>query len=249
MAEARASIKAEVVEGVALITFSAPPQNVATAETWTMLAEQMQDYAEAAEVRAVVLTGAGHHAFVSDPAPSDTAEAAEYEEAAERALAAMAVFPKPVLVRVRGACIGTGLLVALHADIAVAAADSTFALPAARWGQSYSPNSIAALVRLVGPQQAKRLLFSGARLEAREAAQIGLVTLAVDDTALTDTVVDLARTVAESGPLAVAAAKRMVASPGDPALPGLVEQCRNSKDYAAGVAALGRGKPPAFEGR
>ena len=109
----------------------------------------------------------------------------------QRALQALAAFPKPSIARIRGDCIGAGLLLALHADIIVAAEDSAFALPGSRWGAAYPPASVAALVSLIGPQQAKRLLYSGGRIEAREALRIGLVALVCDDADLSDTVVDL----------------------------------------------------------
>ncbi len=248
MEEARASIKAEVMEGIALVTFRGQARNVASVETWSSLTEMLDGYAEDANVRVLVLTGAGHHAFVGDPSAADPPDQADYDAAAGRAQAALAAFPKPVIARLRGDCIGNGLLLALHADLLIAAEDSTFALPAARWGLAYAPTVVAGLARLVGPQHAKRLLFAGARMGAREALRIGLVTLVVDDGDLSDIVVDLARAIADNGPLAVAAAKRMVAAPGDPALDGLVEACRNSADYAAGVAAFRRGKQPAFTG-
>ena len=248
MQEARASIKAEVMEGIALVTFCAPDRNVATAETWGTLADMLGRYAADDAVRVVVLTGAGHLVFVSDPQPADPPAQAEYDGAAGGAQAALAAFPKPVIARVRGDCLGNGLLLALHADLLIAGEDSTFALPAARWGLAYAPGVVAMLARLVGPQHAKRLLFAGGRMGAQEALRIGLVTLVVEDADLSDIVVDLARTIADNGPLAVAAAKRMVAMPDDPALPGLMEQCRGSADYAAGLAALRRGKLPAFTG-
>ena len=248
MQEARASIKAEVMEGIALVTFCAPDRNVATAETWGTLADMLGRYAADDAVRVVVLTGAGHLVFVSDPQPADPPAQAEYDGAAGGAQAALAAFPKPVIARVRGDCLGNGLLLALHADLLIAGEDSTFALPAARWGLAYAPGVVAMLARLVGPQHAKRLLFAGGRMGAQEALRIGLVTLVVEDADLSDIVVDLARTIADNGPLAVAAAKRMVAMPDDPALPRLMEQCRGSADYAAGLAALRRGKQPAFTG-
>ena len=246
--EARASIKAEVMEGIALVTFCGPKHNAATAETWAALMEMLDRYAADRAVRAVVLTGAGHHTFVADPDAADPPDQAEYDAAAGRAQAALAGFPKPVIARLRGDCIGNGLLLAVRADLLIAAEDTTFALPAARWGLAYSPEAVAALTRLVGPQHAKRLLFAGARMGAREALRVGLVTLVVDDADLSDIVVDLARAIADNGPLAVAATKRMVAAPDDPGLDGLVEACRNSADYAAGIAAFRRGRLPAFQG-
>ena len=237
------------MERVGLITISVPRTNAATAQTWDALADTLARFATDRDVRVVVITGAGHTAFVTDPDAAEIEAQTSYDQAARQALAALAAFPKPSIARVRGDCIGAGMLLALHCDIVVAAEDSAFALPGARWGAAYPPESVAALTRLVGPQQALRMLFTGGRLEAAEARQIGLATLLTEDADLSDTVVDLAQAIADNAPLALAAAKRMVAGPGDPALEDLADQCRRSQDYADAVAALGSKRPPRFRGR
>ena len=242
------AIRTEVKEGIALVTLNTPPRNAVCAEDWVRLADAFERYADDPEVRVVVLTGAGHHAFITDPAVAAIEDIALHTAAATRAQEALAAFPKPSIVRIRGDCIGAGLLLALHADLLVAAIDSSFALPAGRWGAAYWPASVAALVRLVGPHQAKRLLFTGSRITAREALRIGLVTLVVPESELSDTVVDLARDIADNAPLAVAATKRMIASPDDPDLVALEEACRASRDHDIGIAALRTGRKPLFQG-
>ena len=249
MTEARPPIKAEVMEGIALVTFNAPIHNVATIEMWDEFVKVVDAYAIDQSVRVMVLTGAGHHAFVSDPDAEKAEVQASYDAAAHRAQDALVAFPKPVIARVRGDCIGSGLALALHADLLIAAEDSTFSLPGARWGAAYAPDAVAALTQHVGPQQAKRMLLVGGRLTAREALRIGLVTLVVDDADLSDKVVDLARAMTVNAPLAVAASKRMVDVPGDPTLGSLATDCRASKDYATGLAAFRRGKLPVFQGQ
>ena len=243
------AVACEVMEGIALVTFNLPTRNVATAATWDALTTALAGYAGEAAVRVLVLTGAGHHAFVTDPAAAAMEQQAIHDTAACRAQVALAAFPKPTIARVRGDCIGAGLLLALHADMIVAAWDSAFCLPGARWGACYPPGAVARLAALIGPQHAKRLLFSGGRIAAREALDIGLVTVLCADADLSDTVVDLARAIADNAPLAVAAAKRMVDAAEGPALEALVAQCRASADYAAALSAMPRGKAPAFQGR
>ncbi|WP_158742601.1 enoyl-CoA hydratase/isomerase family protein, partial [Acidisphaera sp. L21] len=216
MEEARPPLKAEVMEGIALVTFNTPAHNVATVALWQELAEVLGRYATDPAVRVLVLTGAGHHAFLTDPAPVEPDAQHAYDAAAQQGHAALAAFNKPVIARVRGDCVGGGLALLLHADVVVAAEDSSFAFPAARWGAAYPPDSVAALARLIGPQQAKRLLLSGARVDPPEALRIGLVSMVVADADLSETVVDLARAIADNGPLAVAAGKCMVNGMGDP---------------------------------
>ena len=242
-------VRAEVMEGIALLTFNTPPRNVATADCWDRLADILGQLADDPAVRVLVLTGAGHFAFVTDPDAAAMEDIALHDAAALRAQQALAAFPKPAIARIRGDCIGAGLLLALHADLLVAAEDSAFSLPAARWGAAYPASSVAALVRLVGPQHAKRMLFTGGRIEAREALRIGLATLVVADAGLSDAVVELARDISDNAPLALSAAKRAVNTPDDPALGSIAEECRNSRDHEIGLAALRNGRRPVFEGR
>ena len=243
------AVACEVMEGIALVTFNQPTRNVATAATWDAVTAALGEFAGDTAVRVLVLTGAGHHAFVTDPEAAAMEEQAAHDAAACRAQAALAAFPKPAIVRVRGECIGAGLLLALQADMIVAARDSTFCLPGARWGASYPCDAVARLTALVGPQHAKRLLFTGARIGAQEALDIGLATVLCADADLSDTVVDLVRAIADNAPVAVACAKLMVNAPADPAMNSLMEQCRCSEDYAAALAAMRSGKAPAFHGR
>ena len=66
------------------------------------------------------------------------------------------------------------------------------------------------LVSLVGPAHARTLLYTGTRIDAAEARAIGLVNQVVRDEELTDTVVEIARTIADNAPLSVRAAKLAV---------------------------------------
>ncbi len=248
MSEMR-TLSAEVMEGVGLITISVPRTNAATVETWHALTDTLGRYAEDRAVNVIVITGAGHTAFVTDPDAAEMDAQTMYDDAAREAIAALAAFPKPSIARVRGDCTGAGLLLALHCDIVVAAEDSAFSLPGARWGAVYPPDTVAELTRLIGAQQTLRMLYTGGRLEAAEALRIGLVTLVTADGDLSDTVVDLSQAIADNAPLATRAAKQMVARPNDPALNELVEQCRRSEDYADAVAALRNGRSPRFRGR
>ena len=248
MADSSRTVRGEVMQGIALLTFQTPRRNALGAQSWQLLADHLDRYADDPAVSVVVMTGAGPHAFVTDPDAASDEDIEAHAVAAAHAREIVAAFPKPTISRVRGDCFGAGLLLAVHADLLIAAEDSAFSLPGARWGFTYPPSSVAALVHLVGPQQAKRLLFTGVRIDAREALRIGLATVVVRDQDLSDTVVDLARAIADNAPLAVAAAKRMVALPDHPANAGLAEQCRASHDHGIGLAAMRAGRKPVFTG-
>lgn len=90
-------------------------------------------------------------------------------------------FPVPTLAFVEGDCIGGGCGLALACDIRVAAPTARFGITPAKLGLVYPFHDIKLLVDLVGPGQAKRLLYTGDLIDAAEAHRIGLTELLADD--------------------------------------------------------------------
>lgn len=253
---------AEAEDGVGLITFNQPEKrNAMSVGMWDGLGEILDAYAADPAIRVVVLTGAGHKAFVSgadisqfEAARADAQAQREYDRLTRAGRDKLAGFPKPVIARVRGFCLGGGLGIALQADLRIAAEDSTFGIPAARLGIAYGPDMTRQLVSLIGPANARMLLYSGTRIDAAEALRIGLVNRVVPNEDLSDTVVDLARVIADNAPLSVRAAKLAVARAADPASveAGIVEDavaaCFDSNDYREGRRAFMEKRPPRFSG-
>lgn len=83
--------------------------------------------------------------------------------------------PKPTLAFVDGDCVGGGCGLALACDLRVATARARFGITPAKLGLVYPLHDTKLLVDLVGPSQAKRMLFTGALLGAEEALRIGLI--------------------------------------------------------------------------
>ncbi len=211
-------VLSEVMDGVALLTFAgADPHNQLTQPMWQAFADAVRRCAEDAAVRVLVLTGAGHVAFATDAGQADPAlapgsqpeghGAQDAAEAARAACAALAGCEKPVIARLRGECIGAGLVLALHADLRVAARDFDFALAPER---AAALGAEPLLLRAVGDTAARYLLLTGARIDADEALRIGLVSRVVADAALSDTVADLARGMADQEPDRLHAAKQAI---------------------------------------
>ncbi len=212
----------ETMDGVGLLTFcGSGPRNAFSAPMWRALAEAVQRLERDPAVRVLVLTGAGHTAFATDPLEPDPAYQPDAQPAgADDASAARAACDvlrgcgKPVLARLRGECIGAGLLVALCADIRIAATDTAFALTGAR---AVALGMERLLVEAVGAAQARFLLLTGERIETVEALRIGLVTRVVPDADLSDMVADLARQLADGDTEATRATKRALADQAGPA--------------------------------
>ncbi len=253
-----------VDDGVGLIIFNQPAKrNAMSVDMWTGLGEILNEFQEDSAVRVVILTGAGHKAFVSgadisqfEKQRSNADAQVEYDRLTSAGRAQLAAFPKPVIARIRGFCLGGGLGIALQADLRIAAEDSEFGIPAARLGIAYGFDMVRKLVDLVGPAHARMILYTGSRIDAAEAQRIGLINRMVSDVELSDTVIDIARTIADNAPLSVAASKVSVANammdPGDRDLgqmQRMMAACFDSADYREGRTAFMEKRPAKFQGR
>jgi enoyl-CoA hydratase/carnithine racemase len=256
-------IRAEIDDGVGLITFDRPrKRNAMTLEMWDGFREVLEAFDRDPAIRVVVITGAGHKAFLSgadidelEAMHADPAAQEEYEQRTQLGWKAMADFSKPIIARIRGFCLGNGLALALLADIRIAAIDSYFGMPGARMGTGYGYPVIRRLVGLVGQGHAGSLLYTGARISAVEAERIGLVNQVVADQDLSDVVADTARAIADNAPLPIAAFKLAItdmlkdpAAQDDEAVHRAVDACLDSNDYREGRNAFLQRRSPRFTG-
>jgi len=251
-------------DGVGLITFNQPEKrNAMSIEMWGGLGEILDEFREDSSVRVVILTGAGNKAFVSGADISQfeknrgNADAQrEYDRLTSTGRDRLVAFPKPVIARIRGFCLGGGLAIAMQADLRIAAFDSQFGIPAARLSIAYGFDGLKKLVQLVGPAHARMILYTANRIDAREAERIGLINQAVEDEDLTDAVLEVARTIADNAPLSVAASKltinEVLKDPGDrnmEAIRHATAVCFDSNDYREGRTAFMEKRRPRFQGR
>ena len=249
--------------GVGTITFNQPEKrNAMSVEMWDGLVSILQAWEHDDAVRVVVLTGAGDKAFVSGADISQFAKTRSNAEAQREYDAVTSVgrrtltqFPKPVIARIRGFCLGGGLGIAMGADIRIASDDAAFGIPAAKLGIAYGFDMVSRLVSLTGHAHARTLLFTGERIGAAEAVRIGLVNQVVPVDALDATVDAMARGIAGNAPLSVLGMKRILAEtlrdPADrdmDAVATTVNTCFDSADYTEGRTAFMEKRRPVFTG-
>jgi len=109
--------------------------------------------------------------------------------------------PQPVIAAVNGPAAGIGYSLALAADLAVAGRSAKFVNAIHNAGTGAELGMSYLLPRAVGSQRAAELLLTARAVLAEEAAEIGLVLRTVDDAALMDEVMALAREIMVNVPI------------------------------------------------
>ena len=258
------TILREIVDGVGIITFNNPEKrNAMSLQMWEGFGAALTELRDDDSVRVVVLKGAGDKAFVSGADISQfekerhNAQASEEyskRSAAQRAL--FADYPKPTIACIRGFCLGGGMLVAMLSDIRIAAEDSQFGIPAAKLGIAYGYDGLRHLVSLVGPSWARLLMYTGMRIDSKEALRIGLVERVLPDAELWGATMEIARTISGNAPLAIKAAKltigEVLKDAGDrdmEAVKNIGTACMDSEDFREGRQAFMEKRKPEFRGR
>jgi enoyl-CoA hydratase len=173
----------EKKERVGIITLNRPEKrNALNRSVYAELDQAIRDVAGDADVRAVVITGAGP-AFSAgaDLSPDEElmSGVVEYWEkryqAVERRQFSLWEMGKPVIAAVHGYCLGRGLELALWCDVVIASEEALLGQPEVRQG-----SFVASIVPwLIGLQQAKLFMMTGDQINAREAERLGLVTRVV----------------------------------------------------------------------
>src|ERR1700753_1426713 len=172
-----------VTEGIGIVTFNNPEKrNAMSLDMWEGLGQSLVELRDDPDIRVVILVGAGDKAFVSGADISQfektrhNAEASEeYSRRSSAQRALLADFPKPVTACMWGFCLGGGMRVGMWADIRIAAEDSQSGIPAAKLGIAYGYDGLKHLVSLVGPSWARLIMYTGMRIDSKEALRIGLV--------------------------------------------------------------------------
>ncbi len=246
-----------------LVVDNAARLNAMTLAMWRQLDEGAARLAADPSVRVVILTGKGGNAFCSGGDISEFSEhrfgakAIEtYDSVGKGALNRLAALPKPTIALIEGFCLGGGVAMALRCDIRFAADTAKFGIPAAKLGLSYDFPSVQKLVGLVGPSNAKLILYSGRRFSAAESLRLGLVNGVVAAADIASHVRTLAEELAANSPLSQTASKLIVdmvmrdESQRDlDACVAAENACLSSEDYAEATRAFAEKRPPVFRGR
>jgi len=211
-----ADIEVTRADAIATVTINRPQRkNAVTGDMWAQLAETFRSLAADADVRCVVITGAGGE-FCSgaDLAAREGSGRPVHQLAAMRSVndAALALhrMPQPTIAKVRGVAVGAGCNMALGCDLVVASENARFSEIFAKRGLSVDFGGTWLLPRRVGLHRAKELALFGDIISAADASEMGLVNRVLPDSELDAFVDGWARRLAAGPPIALALTKRML---------------------------------------
>jgi methylglutaconyl-CoA hydratase len=248
---------------VALLTLERPDvMNALSFDTLGGLRAHVDRLAGEAEVRVVVVTGAGEKAF---SAGADLKERVGFTEEQTRAFVArigdtfdaLAALPMPSIAALNGVAFGGGCELALACDLRLMSRTAQIGLTETSLAIIPGAGGTQRLPRIVGVARAKELIFTARRVGAEEALRIGLVHELCEPVELLPRARALAATIAANGPLAVRAAKEAInlsERSGD--LPINLRRERElylqrvlpSADRLEALAAFRDKRPPRFKG-
>lgn len=247
---------------VAVVTLNRPEAlNAISGEVADFLAGSLLQAAADPNAWVVVLAAAGDRAFCVG---ADLKERNLLDDAGwmrNRVLMrglfdSLRALPQPTIASVFGFALGGGFELALGCDLIVAADDAQFGLPEVRVGIVPGGGGTQALVRRLGPARAKELIFTGRRIGAEEARDLGLVAKVVERGGLESATMELARDICGSSPVAVREAKLAIDRGLDVTLDDGIEledlawrRAVASQDRREGIAAFNERRDPQWRGR
>ncbi|HEX9340662.1 MAG TPA: enoyl-CoA hydratase-related protein [Thermoplasmata archaeon] len=211
-------VKTEMEDRLAIVTINRPDAlNALNSTVLRELSMAIEHLSMAADVGAIILTGAGDKAFVAGADIKEMAnlsglEMQRFSEMGRRLGDTMASCNKPILAAINGYALGGGCELALACDIRIASERAKIAQPEVNVGIIPGFGGSQRLPRIVGPGWAAELIYTGETIDAATAERIGLVNRVVPADRLLEEAKALARKILEKSPAAIALAKACLRS-------------------------------------
>jgi enoyl-CoA hydratase/carnithine racemase len=201
----------EEEEGLATVTMNrGEKRNPLSTAMMTALIDNFEKLGQRREIRAVILAGAGV-AFsaghdLSEMRGRDLEFYREEFDLCARLMHMVQAIPQPVIARVHGIATAAGCQLVATCDLAIASEHAKFATPGVKIGL-FCSTPMVALSRAIGRKRALEMLLSGQPIDARTAAEWGLINRVVADSELTAETRKLAMLIADASSLTVAIGK------------------------------------------
>jgi enoyl-CoA hydratase/carnithine racemase len=254
---------------VGVITLDRPERkNPLTFDSYRELADTFRALGEAADVGAVVITGAGENfcsggdvheiigPLVAMKRAGDDAGLLAFTRMTGDLVKAMRGCPKPIVAAVDGACAGAGAILAMASDLRIGTARSRVAFLFVRVGLSGADmGACAILPRIIGHGRATDLLLTGRDMKGDEAQQCGFYNRLAAPESLLDDALALAHSLADGPTAAHAVTKRCLREEWAMDLDAAIDhearaqaECMRHEDFERAYLAFVAKRAPEFEG-
>lgn len=213
MPETESNLLAEDRGQIRVLTMNRPEMmNALNFDMLRSLKAQIESLRFDPEIRVVVITGAGEKAFsagadLKERATLTDLQVREFIHTIRNLLTDIESLNKPVISAVNGVALGGGTEIALASDLRIASMKASMGLTETRLAIIPGGGGTQRLPRLVGRGKAKELIFTGRRVDAKEALEIGLVNTICEPELLLDEALKMAESICEAGPIAIEQAK------------------------------------------
>lgn len=214
--------------GVAHVRLSRGEQlNTMIPEFWSELPAIVDEISDSGRARVIVLSAQGRHfcagmdlsVFSSDATLESESDEIGRRRAnvrisllhLQRSFTALEEARMPVLAAIQGACIGGGVDLVTAADCRYATADAWFSIHEINIGMTADVGTLQRLPKLIPPGVAREYAYTGRRMPAERAHQLGLVNEVFDDQeSMMDAVMETASEIASKSPLAIHGTKEAI---------------------------------------
>lgn len=251
-------------QGVARLTLNRPDVlNSFNRQMATELRDALQAAADDRGIRAIVLTGAGRAFCAGQDLAEATPDASGtmpdlaeiVRESYNPVIRAIRKIEKPVVCAVNGVAAGAGANLAIACDIVIASSEAFFVQSFAKVGLIPDSGGTFFLPRLVGLARATAMMMLGEKISAIRAFEFGLIHQVCEPAVLTETVTDIARTLAALPTRALGLTKRALNASMSNGLDAQLDTeeelqglAGRTHDFSEGVAAFLQKRKPVFTG-
>jgi enoyl-CoA hydratase/carnithine racemase len=250
---------------VAVITLDRPQKkNPLTFESYAELRDTFRGLADCADVKAVVLTGAGGNfcsggdvlEIIAPLTERDMKGLLAFTRMTGDVVKAIRACPQPVIAAIDGVCVGAGACLAIASDLRIATPEAKTAFLFVRVGLAGCDMGACALLpRIIGQGRAAELLFTGRSMSAAEGERWGFFNRLCPRERLLDEALDLAGKLAAGPTFAHMMTKTMLNQEWSMSVEAALEAeaqaqalCMRTEDFRRAYRAFVEKRPPAFEG-
>lgn len=257
------AVKLENRDGILIITLDRPKANAIDVATSLELYAAFKALNDDPALRVGIITGTGRFFSAGwDLGAANEGEAvdADHGPGGFAGLTEYFSLTKPVIAAVNGLAVGGGFELALAADLIVASENAKFWLPEAQLGMLPDSGGLLRLPKAIPERIAREMILTGRRMDAAEAAAIGLASRVVAGEALLESALELAAVIARAAPLAITAARDILRATEGMEVEAGYKRMRSgaipsyqamlkSDDALEGPRAFAEGRAPEWKGR